>query len=130
MSNALTVFISYKMPKTEEVGSEKIDIADEFARELSDFSAGNIKIHYAGNFAAGIDWRNELISTIQKCDMFILLYTGADQQWEFCLLEAGLFQATHPTRPLVVLHDPATTRPAALAQLNSVKVTVEHMTDF
>jgi hypothetical protein len=130
MPNAINIFISYKMPKAEEVGGEKVDIAEEFAKELSDFSAGLIKIHYAGSFAAGIDWRNELISTIQKCDMFILLYTGAEQQWEFCLLEAGLFQATHPTRPLVVLHDPATTRPAALAQLNSVKVTVEHMTDF
>jgi hypothetical protein len=130
MSATMNVFISYKMPKGDDAASDKIDIAEEFAKELSDYSAGRVIVHYAANFAAGIDWRNELISTIKKCDMFILLYTGAEQQWEFCLLEAGLFQATYPNRPLVVLHDPATTRPAALAQLNSVKVTVQHLIDF
>jgi hypothetical protein len=130
MPSTMNIFISYKMPKSDETGIDKIDIAEEFSKELSDFSAGRIKVHYAGNFAAGIDWRDKIISTIQECDMFMLLYTGAEQQWEFCLLEAGLFQATHPDRPLVVLHDPATIRPAALAQLNSVNVTVPHLMDF
>ena len=130
MSEDLNIFISYKMPKPDDAGSGRLDIAEEFAKELSDFSAGRIKVHYAGNFGAGIDWRNELINTIKKCHMFILLYTGAEQQWEFCLLEAWLFQATHPTRPLIVLHDPTTTRPAALAQLNSVHVTLQQMMEF
>src|ERR1700733_4272788 len=62
--------------------------------------------------------------------MFVLLYTGEDQQWEFCLLEAGLFEATHPACPLIVLHNPANPIPPALSHLNAVKVTVPHIKDW
>jgi hypothetical protein len=124
MPRDLNIFLSYKMP-TED---EQLDIAREFAGELSDH--GRIKVHYAGAYPRGIDWRGEIVETIKKSDMFILLYTGPDQQWEFCLLEAGLFQATHPDLPLVVLHHPATPVPVPLAQFNAVRVTVEHLENF
>jgi hypothetical protein len=104
VTDVLNVFLSYKMPRPED-GDEKTNVAKEFPRVLSDASAGRIVAHYAGNFGAGKDWRTHLIGTIQKCDMFILLlYTGGEQQWEFCMLEAGLFRATHPDRELIVLH--------------------------
>jgi hypothetical protein len=129
MPDKLHIFISYKMPRSDD-GAERIDIAREFARVLSDSSAGRIEAHYAGNFEDGMDWRSEIISTIKMCDMFLLLYTGAEEHWEFCLLEAGLFQATHPDRPLIVLHPPNVKRPTALAQLNAVTATVEDVKGF
>ena len=129
MSDVLNIFLSYKMPRPED-GDEKTDVAKEFARVLSDTSAGRIVAHYAGNFGAGKDWRTHLISTIQKCDIFVLLYTGAEQQWEFCMLEAGLFRATHPDRELIVLHHQRTKTPEPLGDLKSVKVTVQSITQL
>jgi hypothetical protein len=126
MPEDLNIFLSYKMPKEDE----QLDIAREFAGELSDLAGGRMKMHYAGAYPRGVDWRGEIVSTIKKSDMFILLYTGEEQQWEFCLLEAGLFQATHPTHPLVVLHHPSTLLPVPLANLNAVKVTPEHIENF
>jgi hypothetical protein len=126
---ALNIFISYKMPRSDD-GTERIDIAREFARVLSDSSGARIKAHYAGIFEDGMDWRSEIISSIKMSDMFLLLYTGAEEHWEFCLLEAGLFQATHPDRPLVVLHPSDVRRPTALAQFNAVRATVEEVKDF
>jgi hypothetical protein len=72
---ALNIFISYKMPRSDD-GTERIDIAREFARVLSDSSGARIKAHYAGIFEDGMDWRSEIISSIKMSDMFLLLYTG------------------------------------------------------
>lgn len=47
MSANLNIFLSYKMPKEDD----QLDIAKEFAGELSDLAGGRIKTHYAGAYA-------------------------------------------------------------------------------
>src|SRR4051812_22495686 len=98
----LKIFISHKMPKDGVAAS----LIGQF---IASNSGSKIEIILAETFPKGGRLAPEITTAIQSADIFILLYTGEDEDWGYCLLEAGQFQATITDanrRSIVVLHHP------------------------
>ena len=122
----LTIFISHKMPKDSEA-------ARNIGNLIASYSGNKIKIILAEDFQKGRELTPEITAGIQSADIFLLLYTGEDQDWGYCLLEAGQFQTAlskDETRSIVVFHDPGVSKPKALSQYISVPITQEHVYEF
>lgn len=118
MAPNINIFISHKMPKDSDAASTIGDL-------IAEHSESKIKILLAEQFPAGAQLASQITKAIQSADIFILLYTGEDQDWGYCLLEAGRFEATlgeKPTRQIVVFHDPEVSKPKALGEYISVPV--------
>jgi TIR domain len=128
MSEAIKLFISHKMPKDS-------DAASSIGQLLALYSGSKIKIILAEDFQKGGQLTPEITAAIQSADIFILLYTGEDQDWGYCMLEAGRFQAIlkddeNEKRSIVVLHDPGVSKPKALSQYISVPVSEKFVYQF
>jgi DNA-directed RNA polymerase subunit F len=122
----LTIFISHKMPKDS-------DAARRIGNLIASYSGNKIRIILAEDFQKGRELTPEITEAIQSADIFILLYTGEDQDWGYCLLEAGQFQTAlskDQTRAIVVFHDPGVSKPRALSQYISVPIAEEQVYEF
>jgi hypothetical protein len=122
----LTIFISHKMPKDS-------DAAMAIGQLLALYSGSKIKIVLAEDFQKGRQLTPEITAAIQSSDIFMLLYTGEDQDWGYCLLEAGQFQATlskDENRSIVVFHDPNVGSPKALTEYISVPISRDSVYEF
>jgi hypothetical protein len=86
MDKALTVFISHKMPRDSKAASS-------VGQLIASNSGSKIKISVAENFKKGRRLTPEITAATQSADIFVLLYTGEDEDWGYCLLEAGQFEA-------------------------------------
>jgi hypothetical protein len=117
MTSELKIFISHKMPKDG-------DAALTIGQLIATHSGGKIKPILAEDFDAGGKVVSQITAAIQSADYFILLFTGEDQDWGYCLLEAGKFEAAgmNPNKSIVVFHDPEVNTPKPLSQYNSVAV--------
>jgi len=122
----LTIFISHKMPKDSEA-------ARRIGNLIASYSGNKIKIVLAEDFQKGRELTPEITAAIQSADIFLLLYTGEDQDWGYCLLEAGQFQTAlskDEKRSIVVFHDPSVSKPRALSQYISVPISSDQVYDF
>ena len=100
---------------------------------IASYSGNKIKIILAEDFQKGSELTPEITEAIQSADIFLLLYTGEDQDWGYCLLEAGQFQTAlskDQTRAIVVFHDPGVSKPRALSQYISVPISQEPVYEF
>ena len=122
----LKIFISHKMPKD---GVAALLIGQLIASN----SGSKIEIILAETFQKGGRLTPEITAAIQSADIFILLYTGEDEDWGYCLLEAGQFQATITNanrRSIVVLHAPGVDVPKPLTEYISVPVSEDNLFEF
>jgi hypothetical protein len=122
----MKIFISHKMPKDS-------DAALAIGQLIALYSGNKISIILAEDFRKGSPLTSDITAAIQGADIFILLYTGEDQDWGYCLLEAGQFQATlnnDGKRSIVVFHDPEASKPRALSEYISVPVNENLVLDF
>src|SRR5450755_4106304 len=81
MAELLTIFISPKMPKDS-------DTTSSIGQLIATHSGNKIKINLAEDFRKGSQLSSDITKAIQTADIFLLLYTGEDQDWGYCLLEA------------------------------------------
>jgi hypothetical protein len=126
MGDALTIFISHKMPKDSTAASL-------VGQLIASNSGSKIKIIAAENFQKGGRLTPEITAAIQSADIFILLYTGEDEDWGYCLLEAGQFQTTigkDSQRSIIVFHDPGIGVPKPLGEYISVPVSEDNVFEF
>lgn len=84
------------------------------------------------NIPEGTRYRDTLNRQLKLADMFILLYTNPSKRWDWCLYEAGRFDATRDPNQgaLVCIHHSETSRPSALAENQSVKIRRDDLTNF
>ena len=83
--NDLVVFISHKLQSKERV--------KKIAAALSAFGGPRIQMHYSGKYPKGINYRQQIEKDLTAASWLILLYEGAELQWEWCLFEVGFFTA-------------------------------------
>jgi len=122
----MTIFISHKMPKDSKA-------ARDIGNLIASLSGNKIRIILAEDFQKGRELTPEITAAIRGADMFLLLYTGEDQDWGYCLLEAGQFQtalSNDEKRSIVVFHDPGISAPKALSQYISVPISQQPVFDF
>jgi hypothetical protein len=116
----LKVFISHKMDKDGE-------LAEGLAKTLRKLGGRNMEVIYAQELRQGSDYRKLIDDEISETDIFILLYTGLDIDWQQCLVESGQFKANLRTerksfeKRIVVLHSDRIEAPKSLNQFSSVR---------
>lgn len=88
------LFISHKHADSK--------IADVIRNFVTQQSAGHIHVYqssspWANNPKCGNDLNKELVNALWKASALILVYSGADQDWSYCMWEAGV--ALNPASP-------------------------------
>lgn len=130
MDEVLSIFISHKLGEFERK-------ARKIAGALALFGGQNVTINYSGNFERGVEWEPKIREGLTKARWLILLYTGPNVDWDWCLYETGFFRALMEggksgisERRLICLHDPRHQVPAPLRGLVSVPATQEKVREL
>jgi hypothetical protein len=120
MGEELCIFLSHKLGDSERN-------ARTVAGSLALFGGPNVKVICSANFERGVEWEPKIREGLAKAHWLILLYTGPNVEWDWCLYETGFFRALmedgksgKSDRRLICLHDPAHPVPAPLRGLTSV----------
>jgi hypothetical protein len=123
MHEVLNIFLSHKLGHFEQN-------ARRVAGALALFGGQNVRITYSANFERGEEWEPKIREGLAKANWLILLYTGPNVEWDWCLYETGFFRALmedgksgKSERRLICLHDPRHPVPAPLRGLVSVPAT-------
>jgi hypothetical protein len=123
MNQELNIFLSHKLGHFEQN-------ARRVAGALALFGGQNVRITYSANFERGEEWEPKIRAGLAKANWLILLYTGPNVEWDWCLYETGFFRALmeegksgRSERRLICLHDPRHPVPAPLRGLVSVPAT-------
>jgi hypothetical protein len=115
----LVIYISHRLENRES--------ARYIGGMLSAFGRDRIRVHYSGQYPAGIDWREQMESDLVGASWLILLYDGPQVEWDWCLFETGFFRArmkSSPTeRRLICLYSPEHRAPGLLQSFDLVPAT-------
>jgi hypothetical protein len=125
----LNVFISHK--------NEDKDAAAEIHRLLELYST-NAEIFSSTRMEQGQTWRNDIVNAARNADWFILIYKSPSLRHDWCLFEAGQFEANSldennvlkPGKRLFCLHPEGIGRPSELEPYQSVPATRKDISDL
>ncbi len=112
------VFLSYKS-KDEEIAREVVDV-------LRRNSANKLQITFQAEFTekfGGEKWREKIREEICRSNWFILLFTDPSDDWDWCLYEAGLFEAQLTSADRLYCLHHAESPPSPLEVYQSVSAT-------
>src|SRR5215472_8598927 len=92
MMDNLTLFISHKHADSK--------IAEVVGNFIEARSSGSVKVHLSSSpdFQGpkyGQNLNAQLRKALWETDVLVLIYTSADQDWQYCMWECGV--ATHPS---------------------------------
>ena len=116
--------------------SHKHQTANKAARVIKEkfklYGSGRLEIKLAEDMPAGTDWRKWINDNVPQANTMLFLCTCQDEGWEWCVYEAGVFNAKRDpsTRNLIVLHSPVVERPGPLDNLQAVEAKVKNMKLF
>jgi hypothetical protein len=82
MSQGLRIFLSHKLGDFERH-------ARIVAGALALFGGTNVTVSYSGDFERGVEWEPKIREGLTKAHWLILLYTGPNVDWDWCLYETG-----------------------------------------
>jgi hypothetical protein len=125
VATKLDIFLSHKC--------EDAVAAATIQKHLQLYGNGEIRIFLSEDLKPGTKWRNELIGSLANADCVLLLYTGSQQDWSWCLYECGFFDGQHfgkRTKPLIVLHHADTTPSSALSEFEWVSISADDRRDL
>ncbi len=115
----LNIFVSHR--------HEDYPAAATLRDQLQERSGAGTTYFLSEEIRAGARWREELLEALNNSDWFILLFTDPSRDWDWCLFEAGLFQARidepgphQKQKRLICLHHPRVLRPDPLGDYQSV----------
>jgi hypothetical protein len=124
VNEVLNIFLSHKLGQHFEQNARRV------AGALALFGGQNVRVTYSANFERGEEWEPKIREGLAKANWLILLYTGPNVEWDWCLYETGFFRALmedaksgRSERRLICLHDPRHPVPAPLRGLVSVPAT-------
>jgi hypothetical protein len=119
------LFISHK-----HTDSKIADVINDF---VTIRSGGRVKVFqssspWAAGPHAGRNLNKQLKEALWQTNVFILIYTAPDQDWNYCMFECGV--ASHPQSPntRVILFQCGTTRPSLFA--DQVNVNCRNLPDI
>ena len=81
----------------------------------------------------GDNWRSDIVKEIKSADCLLLLYLDPDQDWSWCMFEAGLFSANKPKngdRRLYCIQYPGSSPPDPLSEIQTTSATPDSMKIF
>jgi|SRR5882724_1245484 len=87
MAQGIRVFLSYKR--------EDYSIAQTLRQQIPTVTDRCDFFVDIETIDAFDNWEERIESQLKLCDYFILLYTGQDKNYEYCMAEAGSFAVYH-----------------------------------
>ena len=124
MSETKHVFVSHKSSNTK-LANDIIDILKSGMDDVDFFLSEKIN--------PGENWRIDIIRAIRSAECLLLLYLDPDQDWSWCMFEAGLFSAYkrgNGKRRLYCIHYPDSPPPGPLTEIQTTSTTVDSMKTF
>jgi len=95
----IPVFLSYKFGNDEQI--------EEIVSALQELTENKLKIHYAGEFNVGTEYRQKILEAIRESYLFVLLLPPVSDNLDWCLYETGMFRMVmegDPLRKLICIH--------------------------
>src|SRR5882672_2164334 len=85
------------MPKLHNFLSHKLSsdtlAARQFISHLTTYSQDQIEVVSSAEFPRGEEWEPKIRAALDTADWLILLFTDAEENWDWCLYETGYFRA-------------------------------------
>jgi hypothetical protein len=104
------------------------DIIETLKSGMSD-----IDFFLSENIQKGDNWRTDITKAIKSAECMLLLYIDPNQDWGWCLFEAGLFSA-HRSKvgehPLYCIQYPGAQPPDPLSDIQTTSATLDDMKKF
>ena len=118
------IFVSHK--------SKNVKLANEIIETLKP-EMNDVEFFLSEKISPGENWRTDIVRAIRSAECMLLLYLDPDQDWGWCLFEAGLFRA-HSSRdrerPLYCIHYPGSEPPDPLGDIQTTSATLDSMKTF
>ncbi len=114
----MRIFISHKTKDRAAVMALK-RMVEERCRKIKVFASCD-----AENLRGGTHWLSTIHRELEQADILMLLYTRPDDNWEWCIYEAGYYlghRSGQKAETLVVIHPPGVMIPAPFKDRQSIK---------
>ena len=124
MSETKHVFVSHK--------SSNAKLANDIIETLQLGTMG-VEFFLSEKVPPGENWRADIVRQLKSADCMLLLYLDPDQDWGWCLFEAGLFSAHRSRegeRPLFCIQYPGAQPPDPLSDIQTTSATLDGMKTF
>jgi hypothetical protein len=114
MADKLNIFISYK--------KDDVILASAIDGIFGNFGGNRVETYIAAKLLAGAKWEVWIRDSLAKSHLLILLFTDPDQDWGWCLFEAGLFLGldVDDHRHVVCIYQPNNEPPRPLKSIQGV----------
>jgi hypothetical protein len=96
----------------------------------------NLKCFISEDIEKGTPWRKAINEHLTSSSFLVLVFTDPEQDWGWCLYETGFFDALSQipneahARRIYCLHNPLTTPPSQIADLQSIPATVKNVSQW
>jgi hypothetical protein len=124
VSETKRVFVSHKSSNAK-LASNIIEILQSEMKDVDFFLSEKIN--------PGENWRDDIVKALRSAECMLLLYLDPDQDWGWCLFEAGLFSAHRyrdGERPLYCIQYPGAQPPDPLSDIQTTSATLDSMKTF
>jgi hypothetical protein len=124
MTETKRIFVSHKA-RNAKITSDMLDILKSGMTGVEFFLSEQIE--------PGDNWRSDIVKEIRSADCLLLLYLDPDQDWSWCMFEAGLFSANKPKngeRRLYCIQYPGSPPPDPLSEIQTTSATFDSMKIF
>ena len=124
MTETKRIFVSHKA-RNAKITSDMLDILKSGMTGVEFFLSEQIE--------PGDNWRSDIVKEIKSADCLLLLYLDPDQDWSWCMFEAGLFSANKPKngeRRLYCIQYPGSPPPDPLSEIQTTSATLDGMKIF
>ena len=114
MAEKVNIFISYK--------KGDVALANALDRIFGNFGGDRVETFVATKMIPGTLWENWIRDSLAKSHLLFLIFTDPDQDWGWCLFEAGLFLGldVEDHRHVVCIYQPANEPPRPLKSMQGV----------
>jgi hypothetical protein len=124
MTETKRIFVSHKASNSK-ITSDMLDILKSGMTGVEFFLSEQIE--------PGDNWRSDIVKAIKAADCLLLPYLDPDQDWSWCMFEAGLFSAYKPKdeeRRLYCIHYEDSPPPGPLKEIQTIAATLDGMKTF
>ena len=124
MTETKRVFVSHKSSNAKLASS----IIETLKSEMKD-----VDFFLSEKINPGENWRADIVKALRSAECMLLLYLDPDQDWGWCLFEAGLFSAHRSRdgeRPLYCIQYPGAQPPDPLSDIQTTSATPDSMKTF
>ena len=114
MADKVSIFISYK--------KDDVILASAIDGVFGDFGGNRVETYIAAKLLPSTKWEDWIRNSLAQSHLLILLFTDPDQDWGWCLFEAGLFLGldVDDHRHVICIYQPTNEPPRPLKSIQGV----------